>query len=117
MRFPIEFQHEHLYAWFHLTTDIEAWGAPWHKIVLVYFPMLYGVFCIPMGIATLILFWKLFSEGNIGLTLTYAWGFGVLIPHILAVTKTSSATLIGMPAFLLLLGEVIDRYLLRMHGR
>lgn len=107
----IEFQHEHLYIWFHLTTDIEDWGDPWHKVILVYGPVLYGTFYLPMSIAVLVLIWKLFSEENIGLTLTYAWGFGVLIPHLLAVTKTPSATLIGMPAFLLIFGEGVHRCL------
>ncbi len=110
-QFPVEFQHEHLYIWFHLTADIENWGAPWHKVILVYGPVLYGIFYLPMSIAVLVLIWKLFSEENIGLTLTYAWGFGVLIPHLLAATKTPSATLIGMPAFLLLFGEGIHRCL------
>ena len=62
-----------------------------------------------MWIGVLILFWKLFSEKNIGLTLSYAWNFGVLVPHLLATTKTPSATLIGMPAFLMILGELLTR--------
>ncbi|MYK17529.1 phospholipid carrier-dependent glycosyltransferase [Candidatus Poribacteria bacterium] len=117
IQFPVEFRHEHLYTWLHLTTDIENWAGPWHKVILVYGPRLYGIFYIPVCLATLVLFWKLFSEENIGLTLTYAWGFGVLIPHLLAATKTPSATLIGMPAFLLLFGEAVNRCLLWMQGR
>ena len=117
IRFPAEFQHEHLYIWLHLTSNIEKWGAPWHKVILDYGPMMYGVFYVPVCIAVLILFVKLFSEENIGLTLTYAWGFGVLIPHLLAATKTPSATLIGMPAFLLVFGEVVYRCLLWLQRR
>ena len=117
IQFPVEFQHEHLYIWFHLTTDIENWGSPWHKVILVYGPALYGIFYLPMSIAVLVLIWKLFSEENIGLTLTYAWGFGVLIPHLLAATKTPSATLIGMPAFLLLFGDGVHRCLSWMQKR
>jgi len=109
IRFPVEFHYEHLYTWLHLTTNIENLAAPWHKVVLVYGVRMYGNFYIPIWMAVLILFWKLFSEENIGLTLSYAWGFGVLIPHLLATTKTPSATLIGMPAFLLLLGELLIR--------
>ncbi|MXV83389.1 phospholipid carrier-dependent glycosyltransferase [Candidatus Poribacteria bacterium] len=117
IQFPVEFQHEHLYVWFHLTTDIEDWGDPWDKVILVYGPILYGIFYLPMSIAVLVLIWKLFSEENIGLTLTYAWGFGVLIPHLLAATKTPSATLIGMPAFLLIFGEGVHRCLSWMQKR
>lgn len=117
IQFPVEFQHEHLYIWFHLTTDIENWEAPWHKVILVYGPVLYGIFYLPMSIAVFVLIWRLFSEENIGLTLTYAWGFGVLIPHLLAATKTPSATLIGMPAFLLLFGEGVHRCLSWMQKR
>ena len=109
LRFPIEFQHEHLYTWLHLTTNIENLEAPWYKVVLVYGKRIYGSFYIPMWIAVLVLSRKLFFEENIGLTLSYAWGFGVLFPHLLATTKTPSATLIGVPAFLLLLGELLTR--------
>lgn len=116
-QFPAEFQHEHLYTWLHLTTDIEDWGAPWHKVVLVYGPIVYSVFYLPTCFATLVLFWKLFSEENTGLTLVYAWGFGVLIPHLLATTKTPSATLIGMPAFLLIFGEAVWRMVVWMRAR
>ena len=111
IQFPVEFRQEHLYTWLHLTTDIENWGAPWHKVLLVYGPILYGIFYLPMSITVLVLLWKLFSEESIGLTLTYAWGFGVLIPHLLAATKTPSATLIGIPAFLLIFGEAVYRCL------
>ena len=117
IRFPVEFWHEHLYTWLHLTTNIENWEGPWHKVILIYGPILYGIFYIPMGMAVLALLWKLFSEENIGLTLTYAWGFGVLIPHLLAATKTPSAILIGMPAFLLLFGEAVSRCILWMRTR
>ena len=117
IQFPTEFQHEHLYTWLHLTTGIETWGAPWYKVISVYTPRLYGIFCLPVGIAVLVLLWKLFSEENIGITLTYAWGFGVLIPHLLAATKTPSATLIGMPAFLLLFGEAVNRCVSWMWNR
>ncbi len=117
IQFPVEFQHEHLYIWFHLTTDVENWGGPWHKVILVYGPILYGIFCVPIGIAVFALLWKLFSEENIGVTLIYAWSFGVLIPHFLAATKTPSATLIGMPAFLLIFGEAVHRCLLWMQKR
>ncbi|MCE2413161.1 hypothetical protein J4G07_04085 [Candidatus Poribacteria bacterium] len=55
IQFPVEFQHEHLYIWFHLTADIENWGSPWHKVILVYGPVLYGIFYLPMSIAVLVL--------------------------------------------------------------
>ena len=51
------------------------------------------------------------------MTFTYAWSFGGLIPHLLAATKTPSATLIGMPAFLLLFGEIVHRGLSWMQKR
>jgi hypothetical protein len=37
----------------------------------------------------------------------YAWGLGVILPHLFAVTKTPSATLIGAPAFFLLVGHLV----------
>src|SRR5262245_19959150 len=47
------------------------------------------------------------SGRHAGLALVYAWGLGVVVPHLLVVTKTPSATVIAMPAVLLLLGHFV----------
>src|SRR5262249_27990184 len=39
--------------------------------------------------------------------LVYAWGLGVVLPHLFAVTKTPSATVLAMPALFLLLGCLV----------
>ena len=38
----------------------------------------------------------------------YAWGLGVIVPHLFAMTKTPSATVLAMPPLLLLLGYLIS---------
>lgn len=68
---------------------------------------------VPVTVAVCCSFYRLFRKKNIGLCLFYAWGFGVLLPFLLATTKTPSATLIGMPAFLLILGDFAQRTMRR----
>lgn len=107
-KYPVEFWHEHDYVWKHLNTDIEAWGAPWDRLVFDYSVTLYREFYTPVLVAGFALLGRLFTSRNPGLWMTYAWAAGVLIPHILATTKTPSATVIGMPPFFLLFGYLVS---------
>ncbi|MXV85096.1 hypothetical protein F4X88_10770 [Candidatus Poribacteria bacterium] len=90
------------------TEDVEGWRAPWYKAFL-YSAQILNLLTLPVVVAVCCSFFRLFREKNIGLYLLYAWGFGVLLPFSLATTKTPSATLISMPAFLLILGGFIER--------
>jgi 4-amino-4-deoxy-L-arabinose transferase len=106
--YPQEWFHEEIYVWLHLTTDIEAWGAPWDRLVFDYSIHLYHVFYTPILVASFALVWRAFKRRDTGLWFVYAWGLGVLIPHLLATTKTPSATVIGMPPAFLLLGAFVS---------
>ena len=108
LQYPVEFKIEHNYIFRHLTEDVEGWQAPWYK-VFVYNAQILNLLTLPIAVAVCCSFLHLFREKNIGLYLLYAWGFGVLLPFSLATTKTPSATLISMPAFLLILGDFADR--------
>ena len=104
LEYPVEFKIEHNYIFKHLTEDIEGWGSPWYK-VFQYSIQIFNILTIPIAVAVCYSIPRLFREKNIGLCLFYAWGFGILLPFLLATTKTPSATLLSMPAFLLILGD------------
>lgn len=102
-RYPSEFAHEHAQVWKHLTSNVEGWAAPWDRVAFDYLICLYGVFYAPILVAGIVLAGKTVRQHPTGLVLVYAWGLGVIIPHLLATSKTPSATLLAMPALLLLL--------------
>ena len=108
-QYPVEFWHEHTYVWRHLNQDIEAWGAPWDRLLFDYSVHLYHVFYTSILVAALALLWPTVARRLFGSWLLYAWALGVLLPHVLATTKTPSATVMGMPPFFLLLGWLISR--------
>jgi 4-amino-4-deoxy-L-arabinose transferase len=106
--YPEPFWHEHSQVWRHLYADVEHWAAPWDRVAFDYLIAMYGVFYTPVLVAAAVLAGKAVARRHTGLWLAYVWGLGTLLPHLLAVSKTPSATLVGMPALLLLLGHVIS---------
>ncbi len=106
--FPEEFWHEQSMVFRHLYDNVEAWGAPWDRLVFDYMIAIHGVFYTPILVASLALMGKAVMQRHAGLWLLYAWSLGVVLPHLFAVTKTPSATIIAMPALLLLLGGLIS---------
>lgn len=125
IQYPIEFKISTLVTFSHFTEDLQGWGAPWHKLLWNYNWQMYGGFYVLIVLAVILSAKRTFGSGiakalrlkrltgiiepDFGLLLLYGWGFGVLIPFLLATTKTPTATLIGMPAFLLILGNFIVR--------
>ncbi|MBN2560768.1 MAG: glycosyltransferase family 39 protein [Phycisphaerae bacterium] len=108
IKFPDEFLYELLHASRHLGTDVEGWGAPWDRVLFDYMFQLYFVFYTPVIVAAIALLRNAFRKRHTGLWLTYAWVLGVLVPHLLAESKTPSATILAMPPLLLLLGYLIS---------
>ena len=109
LNYPQEFWAEEEHVWQHLNTNVSVWGAPWTKVVFDYLISIYGVFYTPILVAGIILFGSALAERHTGLWLTYAWGLGVIVPHLLAASKTPSATLLAVPPFLLLVGYFLAR--------
>ncbi len=109
LRFPNEFLYENVQILSHLTTNVETFAAPWDRLIFDYFPNTFR-FLFPATIAALILLLpETIRTRNPRLILLYAWFLGVLIPHLLATSKTPSATLIGWPPLLLILAEMMTR--------
>ncbi len=106
--YPAEFRHEHAQVWRHLHANVEGWAAPWDRLVFDYLVAIYGVFYTPMLVASVVLVGKAVRRRHAGLWLTYAWGLGVVLPHVFAVSKTPSATVIALPAFFLLAAHLIS---------
>lgn len=101
-----EFWHEHAQIWLHLSSNIENWQAPWDRLVFDYMIGIHGVFYGPAILAGAVLIGKAVAQQHAGTWLLYAWALGVLCPHLFAVTKTPSATLLALPPLLLLLGSL-----------
>jgi 4-amino-4-deoxy-L-arabinose transferase len=112
-RYPREFAHEHAYVFAHLNTGVENWGAPWDRVVFDYLPMLQHVAYVPALVAGIALLDTAFARRRTSLWFLYAWFVGVVAPHLLAATKTPSATLIALPASLLLFGRLVSEALER----
>ncbi len=71
--------------------------------------VLYHVFYTPVLVAVFGLASPAFFSGRrLALGIVYAWALGVILPHLAATTKTPSATLVAMPALLLLLAHLIS---------
>ena len=109
VNFPREFAHEQLQVFFHLTHNVEQWAAPWDRLVFDFSLQIYLWFYPAVIVATVLLLRAAWREKSLALWLLLAWGLGVLVPHTLATSKTMTATLIGWPPFLLLLGVMIVR--------
>lgn len=115
-QYPELFRQEHALIWKHLGANVEGWAAPWDRVVFDYLVAMYGVFYTPILVASVVLLGKALTQRHTGLWLVYAWGLGVLLPHLLAATKTPAATLIGCPALFLLLGHFVSEALRGRRG-
>jgi hypothetical protein len=113
IRFPSEFRHEMLGIVGHLSQDVEGWAAPWDRLVFDYSIGIYHVYYVPVLAAAIVLAVRAWQERSVAIALLLAWALGVLIPNTLAVSKTMTATMIGWPAFWLLLGGLASRAVYR----
>lgn len=107
--FPRESQIQYTLHFSHLTSSVDAWGAPWDRQLFDYCIFLYGALYIPAVVAGGYLTLRAWRERQTAVLLIAAWAFGVLLLRTVAHTKTPSGALVGMPPFFLLLGELIVR--------
>ncbi len=111
IRFPREFFYEQFQVFRHLSSDVEGWAAPWDRLIFDFSLRIYHVFYPAVLTAVIVLLPRCWRERDWKLGLLYAWGLGVLLPLTMATSKTPTATLIGWPPFLLILGLMISRAL------
>jgi 4-amino-4-deoxy-L-arabinose transferase-like glycosyltransferase len=105
--FPQEFEREHSEIFRHLFENVEGWGAPWDRVVFDYLIAIYDVFYTPVLVAMIALAGKAIWRRHMGLWLCYAWALGVVLPHLYAASKTPSATILALPACLLIFGHLV----------
>jgi 4-amino-4-deoxy-L-arabinose transferase-like glycosyltransferase len=108
IRWPQQFFYENIYVLRHLSQSIEDWGGPWDRLMFDFLIRVNRTFYPAILAATIVLIIHARRRRNEKLWLIIFWAIGVLIPHLLATTKTLSATLIGWPALWLLLGYLIS---------
>lgn len=111
IKFPREFWHELSHVGRHLTEDVEAWAAPWDRVLFDYCVIIYMAFYPLVIVATGVAVMRFLRTRSSRTAILLLWAFGVLVPFLLATTKTPTATIIALPAFLLLIGRVFSRAL------
>jgi 4-amino-4-deoxy-L-arabinose transferase-like glycosyltransferase len=109
IRWPQQFFYENFYTLRHVTESIEDWGGPWDRVMFDFYIRIFRTF-YPLALAAMVLvIQRTWRHRETKTWLLIAWSLGVLIPHLLARTKTPSATLIGWPAMWLILGYLISQ--------
>lgn len=106
-QFPEDFLREHQQIFSHFTSDVEGFGASPLRIIENYWYDMFGALRLPIIISFFALIPRLFMRPSLGLTFSYAWCFGVIAPHFLAVSKTPSATLLTLPVLAILCGGTL----------
>ncbi len=109
VRFPTEFAAENAGILRHLDQNVEGWAAPWDRVLFDYWVSIFHVFYPCVLAAAILLLPK--AARHDGLWMVFVWALGVLVPNLLATSKTMSATLIGWPAMWLLMGCLISQAL------
>jgi 4-amino-4-deoxy-L-arabinose transferase-like glycosyltransferase len=106
--YPDEFLAAKTLIFKHLNTEVELWGGPWDRVVFDYWPRLVFPWFVVVGGAMVFAVSKLGKESN--LKVLVLWLVVVAMPHVLASTKTPSATVTLVPAMLLLVAWFIVRF-------
>jgi 4-amino-4-deoxy-L-arabinose transferase-like glycosyltransferase len=108
IRWPHEFFYENFYILRHVSENIEDWGAPWDRMMFDYLIRAFRTFYPIILAAIFFLTIRAWRDRNEKLWFILAWALGVIVPHLLATSKTPSGTLVGWPALWLLLGYLIS---------
>lgn len=107
VNYPQVFVHEHVYAIQHLSKGLENYAAPWDRFVFEYLPTMWCNLFVPVVVGTLMAGFTSLGRNRVGLAVVLGWLAIVLIPHVLATSKTPTATVVGIPAACLLVGALV----------
>jgi 4-amino-4-deoxy-L-arabinose transferase-like glycosyltransferase len=107
VNFRSEFLDTHVYFLRHLTEGLEAYAAPWDRLVFEYLPTLWGCLFVPVVIGTATVWFTSLRRNRVGLAVVLGWLAIVLVPHLLATSKTPTATAVAIPAACLLIGALV----------
>jgi 4-amino-4-deoxy-L-arabinose transferase-like glycosyltransferase len=109
MRWPDQFIYEHLHALRHLSQDIEQYAGPWDRLVFDYWVQVFHVYYPAVLVAAIVVVIRAWRLKDARLWFLVAWAVGVLIPHLVATSKTPTATLIGWPPFWVMFGYLVSQ--------
>ncbi|MDE0485147.1 MAG: glycosyltransferase family 39 protein [Candidatus Poribacteria bacterium] len=109
IKYPQEFLWEHKRVIDHLNTNVENWAASWDRPLFEYMPLFYPFFYAALFAVVLCLLVVMFKRWRLPELFVLAWAIGVIVPHVLAETKTPSATMIAVPPLLICIAAVISR--------
>jgi len=109
VKYPQEFLWEHKRVIDHLNTNVENWAASWDRPLFEYMPLFYPFFYAALFAVVLCLLVVMFKRWRLPELFVLAWAIGVIVPHVLAETKTPSATMIAVPPLLICIAAVISR--------
>jgi hypothetical protein len=109
IRWPELFMQENVHALRHLSQDIENWAQPWDRVLFDYWINIFYVYYPLVLVAAVIVAIRAFRLRDWRLWFLLAWAIGVLTPHLLATSKTMTATLIGWPAMWLMAGYLVSQ--------
>ena len=109
IKYPQEFLWEHKRVLDHLNTNVEGWGASWDRPLFEYMPLFYPFFYAALFAVVLCLLVVMFTKWRLPELFVLAWAIGVVVPHVLAETKTPSATMIAAPPLLICMAAIISR--------
>jgi hypothetical protein len=109
MRWPEQFVHENSHALSHLTRNVEQWAAPWDRLLFDFWIRIFHIYYPAVLVAGIIVLVRAIRLRDWKLGFLSVWGLGVLFPHLLATSKTMTATLVGWPAMWLMLGYLVSQ--------
>lgn len=108
LHFRRELLYEHFIGLAHLSGDVEGWSAPWDRLVGDYFPMMQAFLFMPVVVAASLLWFTSLRENRLGLWFLYSWLGIVVLPHLLAASKTPTSTMLAIPAGCLMFGALLS---------
>lgn len=106
--FPREYWYEQVHVFRHLTEGIETFGHPWDRLLFDYLLRVLLEWYPLVAVAFGLLVVDAIRRREIPRLFVLLWAVGVFVPHLLATSKTPSATLIGWPALWLAAGYCVS---------
>ena len=113
LRYPREFLYEQGHVFQHLYRDVEDFRAPWDRLLADYLLRGFAEWYVLVIVALFAVTVDAIRSRDARRFVVAAWAWGVLIPHLLATSKTPTATLIGWPAGWLAVGVLMSDALRR----
>jgi len=107
--FPDEFLASKELILKHLSSEVELWGGPWDRVAFDYWPRLFYPWFVALAGLGIVGTIDAIRARDTKWLIVWLWFAVVAIPHLLAPTKTPSATVTLLPAGLIMLAVMVSR--------